>query len=195
MRPWHYLVAALLILCLAVSPAAGAWTPPTDRSIVGVEWNASDPSPALRWIDVDGNTITPPDFNTHVIWGNVKKVLLTDGEVVIRDINPRGDNLDMSGASGKVPAVIHVSPEAQAGGPLARLRDGDWLELDARSGTLQVRVPDAEWQARTPARSSEPVRRGWGRELFAFARQQASSAEQGASCFTESLIQADGGEA
>ena len=101
----------------------------------------------------------------------------------------------MSGASGKVPAVIHVSPEAQAGGPLARLRDGDWLELDARSGTLQVRVPDAEWQARIPARSSEPVRRGWGRELFAFARQQASSAEQGASCFTESLIQADGGEA
>ncbi len=106
MRPWHYLVAALLILCLAVSPVAAAWTPPTDRSIVGVEWNASDPSPALRWIDVDGNTITPPDFNTHVIWGNVKKVLLTDDEVVIRDTNPRGDNLDMSGASGKVMTEI-----------------------------------------------------------------------------------------
>jgi len=106
MRPWHYLVAALLILCLAVSPVAAAWTPPTDRSIVGVEWNASDPSPALRWIDVDGNTISQPNFNTHVVWGNVKKVLLTDDEVVIRDTNPRGDNLNLTGASGKVMTEI-----------------------------------------------------------------------------------------
>ena len=101
----------------------------------------------------------------------------------------------MSGASGKVPAVIHLSPEAAAGGPLAYLRDGDWLELDASSGTLQVRVDADDWQARTAAEHIQPVRRGWGRELFAFARQQASSAEQGASCFTESLKQADGGEA
>ena len=99
-------LAALLLLCLLISPAAAIWSPPTDRSIVGVEWNASDPSPSLRWIDGEGNTLTPPDFDTHVIWGNVKKVLLTDDEVVIRDTNPRGDNLDMSGASGKVMTEI-----------------------------------------------------------------------------------------
>ena len=101
----------------------------------------------------------------------------------------------MSGASGKVPAVIHLSPEAEVGGPLARLQDGDWLALDARAGTLQVQVDPVEWQSRSAAVVAQPVRRGWGRELFAFARQQASSAEQGASCFTESLKQADGGGA
>ena len=101
----------------------------------------------------------------------------------------------MSGATGKVPAVIHLSPEAHAGGPLAYLRDGDWLNLDARAGTLQLEVAADKWQARTAAVHPEPVRRGWGRELFAFARQQVSSAEQGASCFTDSLKQSDGGEA
>ena len=106
MRPWHYLVAALLILCLAVSPVAAAWTPPTDRSIYGVEWNASDPSPALTWIDENGDPISEPDFDNHVVWGNVKKVLLDDNNVVTRDINPRGDNLNMSGASGKVMTEI-----------------------------------------------------------------------------------------
>ncbi|TKA90844.1 MULTISPECIES: phosphogluconate dehydratase [Halopseudomonas] len=99
----------------------------------------------------------------------------------------------MSGASGKVPAAIHLTPEAHNGGPIAYLRDGDLLELDAVNGTLQVQVDQAEWQARTPALHAEPVRRGWGRELFAFARTTASAAEQGASCFTDSLIQADGG--
>lgn len=101
----------------------------------------------------------------------------------------------MSGASGKVPAVIHLSPEAEVGGPLACLQNGDWLALDARAGTLQVQVDPVEWQSRSAAVAAQPVRRGWGRELFAFARQQASSAEQGASCFTESLKQADGGGA
>ena len=101
----------------------------------------------------------------------------------------------MSGASGKVPAVIHLSPEADAGGPLAYLQDGDWLTLDAQAGTLQVAVETEQWQARSAAVHAEPVRRGWGRELFAFARQQVSSAEQGASCFTVSLEQSDGGAA
>ncbi|MFA5407899.1 MAG: hypothetical protein WC343_03910, partial [Bacilli bacterium] len=99
-------LAALLLLCLLISPAAAVWSPPTDRTIVGVEWNASAPSPALRWIDVDGNTISQPNFDTHVVWGNVKKVLLTDDEVVIRDTNPRGDTLDLTGASGKVMTEI-----------------------------------------------------------------------------------------
>ncbi|WP_285259382.1 phosphogluconate dehydratase [Halopseudomonas bauzanensis] len=99
----------------------------------------------------------------------------------------------MSGASGKVPAAIHLTPEAHNQGPIACLRDGDLLELDAVSGTLRVQVDQAEWQSRSPAMHAEPTRRGWGRELFAFARTTASAAEQGASCFTDSLIQADGG--
>ncbi|HSM22797.1 MAG TPA: phosphogluconate dehydratase, partial [Rubrivivax sp.] len=57
----------------------------------------------------------------------------------------------MSGASGKVPAAIHVSPEALAGGPLAKVRDGDLIRLDADAGSLQALVDEAEWAARKPA--------------------------------------------
>ncbi|EMX6259429.1 phosphogluconate dehydratase [Pseudomonas aeruginosa] len=94
----------------------------------------------------------------------------------------------MSGASGKVPAAIHVSPEAIAGGPLARLRDGDRVRVDGVNGELRVLVDDAEWQAR----SLEPAPQdgnnlGCGRELFAFMRNAMSSAEEGACSFTESL--------
>lgn len=99
----------------------------------------------------------------------------------------------MSGASGKVPAVIHLSPEAHRGGALALLRDGDVLALDAVHGHVKLVSADSDWQARTPAMHHEPVRCGWGRELFAFTRAVASPAEQGASCFTESLQAADGG--
>ncbi|WP_339845040.1 phosphogluconate dehydratase [uncultured Halopseudomonas sp.] len=98
----------------------------------------------------------------------------------------------MSGASGKVPAAIHVCPEAAAGGPLARLRDGDIVSLDADLGRLEVAVAPSAWLAREPAVHDEPVRRGWGRELFAFMRGAASPAEQGGSCFTASLSEADG---
>src|SRR3546814_5721126 len=56
----------------------------------------------------------------------------------------------MSGASGKVPAAIHVTPEAARGGPIARLRDGDVIRLDATAGTLTALVPEAEWAARAP---------------------------------------------
>ncbi len=90
MRPWHYLLAALLILCLAVSPVAAAWSPPTDTAIYGVEWNASDPSPDLTWIDENGDPISEPDFDNHVIWGNIKKVLLDDSNVVTRDTTTPG---------------------------------------------------------------------------------------------------------
>lgn len=98
----------------------------------------------------------------------------------------------MSGASGKVPAVIHMSPEAHGGGPLAKLRDGDLLTLDAAASTLTLSLEQALWKRRSPVEHNEPVRRGWGRELFAFTRAVASSAEQGASCFTEALKAADG---
>jgi len=90
----------------------------------------------------------------------------------------------MSGASGKVPAAIHVSPEAKVGGPLAKLRDGDRVRLDARTGDLLALVPEPEWQLRAVA-SPDPDTlqrhtRGMGRELFAGMRRQALTAEEGA---------------
>jgi phosphogluconate dehydratase len=90
----------------------------------------------------------------------------------------------MSGASGKVPAAIHVSPEALAGGPLARVRDGDRVRLDATAGTLEVLVDAAEWAAREPAlidpRRADDNAHGLGRELFAGMRRLVNSAEEGA---------------
>ncbi len=88
----------------------------------------------------------------------------------------------MSGASGVVPAAIHVTPEAAAGGVLARLRDGDIIRLDAKSGELLVRLSDAQLDERdaSPAPHPDVAGRGVGRELFAGFRQRASSAEQGA---------------
>lgn len=90
----------------------------------------------------------------------------------------------MSGASGKVPAAIHVSPEAHAGGPLAKVRDGDVIRLDAVAGTLQARVDDATWAAReavtmTDARALANAH-GLGRELFGGLRRNVLSAEEGA---------------
>ncbi|MBH9394059.1 phosphogluconate dehydratase [Pseudomonas aeruginosa] len=93
----------------------------------------------------------------------------------------------MSGASGKVPAAIHVSPEAIAGGPLARLRDGDRGRGDGVNGELRVLVDDAEWQARSLEPAPQDGNLGCGRELFAFMRNAMSSAEEGACSFTESL--------
>ncbi|MCC6472675.1 MAG: phosphogluconate dehydratase [Burkholderiales bacterium] len=90
----------------------------------------------------------------------------------------------MSGASGKVPAAIHVSPECLAGGALGRVRDGDLVRLDAVAGTLEARVPASEWNARPQASADLSANAaGWGRELFAAARANALSAEQGASWF------------
>ena len=90
----------------------------------------------------------------------------------------------MSGASGKVPAAIHVSPEAAAGGPLARVRDGDVIRLDSVAGTLQVLVAAPDWQARSVDTLPDAVRCanavGMGRELFAGMRRRALTAEEGA---------------
>jgi phosphogluconate dehydratase len=90
----------------------------------------------------------------------------------------------MSGASGKVPAAIHVTPEALGGGPLARLRDGDVVRLDALSGTLEVLVPDDEWARRVPVQRPEHLAadsaHGLGRDLFAGLRRNVRSAEEGA---------------
>jgi phosphogluconate dehydratase len=86
----------------------------------------------------------------------------------------------MSGASGKVPAAIHLSPEAFGGGPVGKLRDGDMVRLSADDGTLEALVDPAEWAAR-PHVKAPPPRIGTGRELFSFMRHGASGAEQGGS--------------
>ncbi len=85
----------------------------------------------------------------------------------------------MSGASGTVPAAIHVTPEALAGGPLARLVDGDVIRLDADAGTLSVQVDPTVWEAR-PLHHLQDETHGWGRELFVQFRANATGAEQGA---------------
>lgn len=100
----------------------------------------------------------------------------------------------MSGASGKVPSAIHLSPEAARGGPLARVRDGDWIRLDTDAGRLEIDVPPDAFAARTPARPDEAAsREGLGRELFQVFRDTASDAEHGGSLF--SLLGGDRGPA
>ena len=94
----------------------------------------------------------------------------------------------MSGASGKVPAAIHASPEALMGGPLAKIQDGDLIELDAERGTLDIRVDPAEWALR-PLAPPPPSghERGLGRELFGLFRAHATTAEAGATSFGSSF--------
>ncbi len=87
----------------------------------------------------------------------------------------------MSGASGKFPAVIHVGPEALAGGPIANVQDGDILSLDANAGTLEVSSPD--FLTRTPAKREHEGGLGLGREMFAVFRQSAEVAEKGGGIF------------
>lgn len=90
----------------------------------------------------------------------------------------------MSGASGKVPAAIHLSPEALDGGAIAKVRDGDVIRLDAEKGVLDALVDRAEFTAREPiAFEGEGERRGTGRELFAGMRAAVTSAESGAMTF------------
>src|SRR5690349_18639097 len=99
-----------------------------------------------------------------------KVALITDGR--------------MSGASGKVPAAIHVSPEALPDGPLARVRDGDVIRLDARSGTLEALNVDLASRA---AANSPPPPAGTGRELFAMMRVHVDDAEAGASAMLAAM--------
>jgi phosphogluconate dehydratase len=112
--------------------------------------------------------LTPP---LAVLQGKGFKVaLVTDGR--------------MSGASGKVPAAIHVSPEALAGGPLGKVRTGDLIRLDAVAGTLNALVSAEEWARRDQATLSpekaEDNGHGIGRELFGAMRRSVRAAEEGA---------------
>jgi 6-phosphogluconate dehydratase len=97
-----------------------------------------------------------------------KVALITDGR--------------MSGASGKIPAAIHLTPEAVDGGPIARIKDGDMLRLDAANGTLEAMVDATEFAARAPANPDLSGNEyGMGRELFAPLRRVAGAADMGAS--------------
>ena len=112
--------------------------------------------------------LTPP---LAVLQGKGYRVaLVTDGR--------------MSGASGKVPAAIHISPEAATGGPLAKVHDGDVIRLDALTGELNVLINEVEWAARTvatlPADLALRNGVGMGRQLFASMRRNAVTAEEGA---------------
>ncbi len=128
----------------------------------------------VRWQGPQANgmpelhKLTPP---LAVLQGRGYRVaLVTDGR--------------MSGASGKVPAAIHVSPEAAAGGPLAKVLDGDLIRVDALAGRLDLLLPPEAWTARPCATIPEGLRsangQDLGRELFAAMRRNAGSAEQGA---------------
>jgi len=90
----------------------------------------------------------------------------------------------MSGASGKVPAAIHVAPEALLDGPIGKVRSGDIIRLDAPAGTLEAKVSAEEWASRTTERPSLAHNEwGFGRELFGVARAHAAEAEQGGGLF------------
>ncbi len=90
----------------------------------------------------------------------------------------------MSGASGKIPAAIHLTPEASAGGPIAKIRDGDIIRLNATVGMVNVLVDEDEWAEREVAELSDSKRQnnshGMGRELFGGMRKNVLSAEEGA---------------
>jgi phosphogluconate dehydratase len=91
----------------------------------------------------------------------------------------------MSGASGKVPAVIHVSPEALLEGPIGKVRTGDMLVIDAEAGVLDIEIDAAEWASRPEAVPQHQAENevGFGRELFGVFRAAAAPAELGASVF------------
>jgi len=86
----------------------------------------------------------------------------------------------LSGASGKIPAAIHLTPEAARGGPLAKLREGDLVRLDAEAGVLEALVPAEEWNARELAPNTSPAALDIGRNLFAVSRDVVTPADQGA---------------
>ncbi|HBQ47599.1 MAG TPA: phosphogluconate dehydratase, partial [Hyphomonas atlantica] len=114
------------------------------------------------------HTLTPP---LAVLQDRGFKVaLVTDGR--------------MSGASGKVPSAIHVSPEGSRGGPIAKVRDGDVIVFDAERGVLDIKVDPVEFEAR----SADEYRpndsgMGLGREMFTYFRELAGPAANGASHF------------
>ncbi|MGH8169421.1 MAG: dihydroxy-acid dehydratase, partial [Steroidobacteraceae bacterium] len=86
----------------------------------------------------------------------------------------------MSGASGAVPAAIHLTPEVASGGPLGKVRDGDMIRLDSVKGTLEALVSEDSWSRRPNATADLSANAlGMGRELFRVFRMNAAPAEEG----------------
>ncbi|MDH5833837.1 phosphogluconate dehydratase [Luteimonas kalidii] len=100
----------------------------------------------------------------------------------------------LSGASGKIPAAIHLTPEAARGGAIAKLREGDIVRLDGEAGTLEALVDAAEWDARESAPNTSHCAWDVGRNLFAFNRAMVSPADQGALSISCGPPARDGGQ-
>ncbi len=163
-RPEHRVIeAASPRVRLAGTAPGGVRRRELDRDVVAVVRNQGPRANGMPEL----HRLTPP---LGVLQDRGHRVaLVTDGR--------------MSGASGAVPAAIHVSPEAAAGGPLARVRDGDLVRLDADKGVLEVLVPDEEFAAREPAAGTSEQTYGTGRELFRPSRNAVGPAERGAGVF------------
>jgi len=99
----------------------------------------------------------------------------------------------LSGASGKIPAAIHVTPEAARGGAIGKVRDGDIVRVDAEAGTLEVLVEAAEFAARGVAANTSPAGHDLGRNLFANSRAVVGPADQGALSISCGPMGSDGG--
>jgi len=87
----------------------------------------------------------------------------------------------MSGASGRIPAALHVSPEVAQGGPLGKVREGDLVELNVHTGQLRALVDEQEWNQRAVRELSKEPTFGYGRDLFAAQRRVVTAPEHGAS--------------
>ena len=142
---------------------------------------------AFKASDLDRDFIAVVRFQGPRANGMPELHKLTTVLGVLQDRGHRGALVTdgrMSGASGKVPAAIHVTPEAVEGGPIGRIRDGDLIRLDAEEGTLDVLLPAGELEAR-PGHVPDLAANahGMGRELFSGFRQLAGRADHGASAF------------
>jgi phosphogluconate dehydratase len=162
----------------AVDPAR--WT---IEAPVRVFHDQNDALAAFRAGELDRDVVVVIRFQGPVANGMPELHKLTPPLGVLQD---KGFNVAlvtdgrMSGASGKVPAAIHLSPEAARGGAIAKLQDGDIVRLCANSGTLSALVDADIWAARAPAPT--PARHvGTGRELFALMQASADEAEKGGS--------------
>ena len=162
----------------AVDPAR--WT---IEAPVRVFHDQNDALAAFKAGELDRDVIVVIRFQGPVANGMPELHKLTPPLGVLQD---KGFNVAlvtdgrMSGASGKVPAAIHVSPEGARGGAIAKLQDGDIIRLCANSGTLSVLIDADIWAARAPAPT--PARHiGTGRELFAMMQAGADEAEKGGS--------------
>jgi len=138
---------------------------------------------AFKAGELDRDVVVILRFQGPAANGMPELHMLTSPLGVIQD---RGYNVAlvtdgrMSGASGKVPSAIHVSPEAFHGGPLAKVRDGDMVRVCATTGKLEALVDAGEWDARELA-APPPPEWGTGRELFAMLRHHSDPAEKGGS--------------